>query len=103
MALIAEQLRSEVADVRHFDVLRLELRLGQAGHDRMPHHVGNLHAVARPVIGEVRLVAAEQVDPCRHVASPASARKRALARTYSSSSRCTMAATGSIARITCSP
>ena len=32
VTLIAEQLRGEVADVRHFDVLRLELRLGQAVH-----------------------------------------------------------------------
>ena len=67
MTLIAEQLGSEVADVRDFDVLRLELRLGQSLQHRVAHHVGDLHAVARPVVGEVGLIAAEQVHPCRHV------------------------------------
>ncbi|MFO1427003.1 MAG: hypothetical protein U1F11_08515 [Steroidobacteraceae bacterium] len=66
MPLAAEQLGREVADVRNLDVLRLELHGIEPGGHGVAERVEEFAAVALPVLGEVALPAAEDVDVASH-------------------------------------
>jgi hypothetical protein len=61
VALVAEQLGGEVADVGGLEVARFEVDGAEALLEHFPQPIGELAATARPVGGEVRLIAPEHV------------------------------------------
>ena len=71
VALVAEQLGREVADVGGFEVARLEVDRSQALFEHFAQSIGKLTATARPMGGEVRLIAPEHVNRGCHGPPPA--------------------------------
>ena len=70
MSLRALQLGECVADVDRVDRRRFEFAPGKRVFRRDPDHVGDVLAFARPGLGEIGLVAAEDIDRLRHFRSP---------------------------------
>ena len=62
MALSVEELASEVADMAGFNVFCCEMRRVEAVRERIGERVGDRPAFAGPVLREITLPAAENVD-----------------------------------------
>ena len=60
--LHAVELRGEVAHVRGLDLLRGDVAALERAQHRLAHQRGEMLILLRPVAGEIRLVAAENVD-----------------------------------------
>ena len=66
MALVAEELAGEVADVHGVEFAGLEVGEGEALLEHFTDAVRELATVARPVGGKVGLVAADDIDWTGH-------------------------------------
>jgi len=70
MALIAEEFASEIADMSSIEILWREPRRFESAFDDLAHTIGEFAPRPRPVLREVGLITAEDVDVVCHIVDP---------------------------------